>query len=59
VKVPDLGGLDGEVGLIRGPIVIQVTTARADDFEYGTLRYRSLAPRGWRAHASDVFFAEY
>jgi hypothetical protein len=59
VKVPDLGALDGDVGLIRGPIVIQVTAARADDFEYGALRYRSLAPRGWRAYASDVFFAEY
>jgi hypothetical protein len=58
VRVPDLGDLEG--GLVRGPIVIQVTSARgSDEFSYGTLRYRDFSPRAWRAYASDVFNAEY
>jgi hypothetical protein len=58
VRVPDLGDVEG--GLVRGPIVIQVTSARgSDEFSYGTLRYRDFSPRAWRAYASDVFNAEY
>ncbi|HVR19477.1 MAG TPA: IPT/TIG domain-containing protein, partial [Polyangiaceae bacterium] len=59
VRVPDLRVIDRELALGRGPIVIQVTAARADDFEYGTVRYRQLAERGWRAFAQDAFFANY
>lgn len=59
VRVPDIGALEGDAGLIRGPIVIQVTSARTDEFDYGALRYRDFSPRAWRAYATDVFHAEY
>ena len=59
VRVPDLRAIDDDLALARGPIVIQVTEARIDDFNYGALRYRQLAARGWRAHAQDAFFASY
>jgi hypothetical protein len=59
VRVPDLRRIDPEIAIARGPIAIQVTAARADDFVYGALRYRQLAERGWRAFAQDAFFANY
>ncbi len=59
VRVPDLRAIGDDLSLTRGPIVIQVTEARVDDFNYGALRYRQLAARGWRAHAQDAFFASY
>ena len=59
VRVPDLRVIDEELALVRGPIVVQVTAARIDNFEYGAIRYRQLAPRGWRAHAQDAFFANF
>jgi hypothetical protein len=59
VRVPDLRVIDPELALVRGPIVVQVTEARIDNFEYGAIRYRQLAPRGWRAHAQDAFFANF
>jgi hypothetical protein len=59
IRVPDLGALAGDVGLVRGPITIQVNAATVDSFSYGALRNRQLEPRGWRAYAQDVFFANY
>jgi hypothetical protein len=59
VRVPDLSAIDDELALTRGPIVVKVTAARVDNFSYGTLRYRQLAQRGWRAYAQDQYFAEY
>ena len=59
MRVPDLRVIDPELAPGRGPIVIQVTAARVDDFDYGTVRYRQLAERGWRAFAQDAFFANY
>lgn len=59
VRVPDLRAIDRELAPGRGPIVIQVTAARVDNFEYGAVRYRQLAERGWRAFAQDAFFANY
>ncbi|HEX6767640.1 MAG TPA: hypothetical protein VF103_19205, partial [Polyangiaceae bacterium] len=59
VRVPDLRAIDEALALVRGPIVVQVTAARSDNFSYGTLRYRQLAPRGWRAYAQDQYFAVY
>jgi hypothetical protein len=59
VRVPDLRAIDPELALVPGPIVIEVTEARVDNFDYGTVRYRQLAPRGWRAYAQDAFFADY
>jgi hypothetical protein len=59
VRVPDLRAIDPELALVPGPIVIEVTEARVDNFDYGAVRYRQLAPRGWRAYAQDAFFADY
>jgi hypothetical protein len=59
VRVPDLRVIDPDLGLVPGPIVIEVTEARVDNFDYGTVRYRQLAQRGWRAYAQDAFFADF
>jgi hypothetical protein len=59
VRVPDLRVIDRELAPGRGPIAIQITAARVDNFDYGTVRYRQLAERGWRAFAQDAFFANY
>lgn len=59
VRVPDLRVIDPELALVPGPIVIEVTEARVDNFDYGTVRYRQLAQRGWRAFAQDAFFANF
>jgi hypothetical protein len=59
VRVPDLRVIDPDLGLVPGPIVIEVTAARVDQFDYGAVRYRQLAERGWRAHAQDAFFANF
>jgi hypothetical protein len=59
VRVPDLRVIDPDLALVPGPIVVEVTEARVDDFDYGTVRYRQLAQRGWRAYAQDAFFAAY
>jgi len=59
IRVPDLSAIEGELGLVRGPITIQISAAMVDSFSYGALRNRALEPRGWRAFAQDVFFASY
>jgi hypothetical protein len=59
VRVPDLRAVPGDVGLVSGPITVQLSTATVDDFSYGSLRNRQLEPRGWRAYAQDTFFASY
>jgi hypothetical protein len=59
IRVPDLRSIDPELAIVPGPIVIQLTAARVDDFQYGVLRYRQLAERGWRSFAQDAFFANY
>jgi hypothetical protein len=59
IHLPDLGALDGEIGLTRGPITIQASVASVDSFSYGSLRNRQLEPRGWRAFAQDALFASY
>jgi hypothetical protein len=59
VRVPDLRSIDAELALARGPLVIQVSAARVDDFDYGAVRYRQLTERGWRSFAQDAFFANY
>jgi hypothetical protein len=59
IEVPDLAAIDAELALVGGPIAIDVTVATLDDFSYGSLTTRQLNPRGWRAHAEDVFFASY
>jgi len=59
ITLPDLAALSGELGLLKGPIDIQVTAAKIPDFDYGSLRYRHLGQRGWEAHATDLFRAIY
>jgi hypothetical protein len=59
LRVPDLRAVPGDVGLMPGPITLQVSLASIDDFSYGLLRNRQLEPRGWRAYAQDSFFATY
>jgi hypothetical protein len=59
IRVPDLRALGGDMGLVAGPITVQVSMAGIDDFSYGALRNRQLEPRGWRAYAQDTFFASY
>jgi hypothetical protein len=59
IKVPDLRGFDGDIGLDTGALAILVTSARIDDFSYGSLLYRDLGPRGWRAHAADLYYASF
>jgi hypothetical protein len=59
VRVPDLRAVPGDVGLMPGPITVQVSVAGVDNFSYGALRNRQLEPRGWRSYAQDTFFASY
>jgi hypothetical protein len=59
LEVPDLGSLSGDLGIVSGPITVQVTIATVDDFSYGSLENRQLGPRGWRSYARDVSFASY
>jgi hypothetical protein len=59
IKVPDLRAFEGDMGLSPGPLGVLVTSARVDDFSYGSLLYRDLGPRGWRAHASDLYYASF
>ena len=58
IRLPDLREVEGEVGLVPGPLSVQVSAARIDDFSYFSLRYRDLESRGWRAHATDIFHAD-
>ena len=59
VRVPDLAAVDAELGLVSGPIAIQVSLAEITDFSYDTLTTQDLATRGWRAFSRDVSYASY
>jgi hypothetical protein len=59
IQVPDLRAFEGDMGLAPGVLAILVTSARVDDFSYASLLYRDLAPRGWRAHARDLYYASF
>jgi len=59
IKVPDLRAFEGDLGLDEGALAILVTSARLDDFDYGSLLYRDLGPQGWRAHATDLYYASF
>lgn len=54
IQLPDLGGFE-DAHLPPGPLSISVYGARYDDFEYGTLSYRQLRPRGMNAYSLDIF----
>ena len=57
ITLPDVAALGDDYGVYAGPVTLQVTAALIRDFDYGQLRYRQLAPRGWDAYATDVYFA--
>ncbi|HKY37511.1 MAG TPA: IPT/TIG domain-containing protein [Polyangiaceae bacterium] len=59
LELPDLGALDPAAALPIGSVVIQVSLARIDAFDYGSLRYRQLTDRGWNAHATDYFLTQH
>lgn len=59
MTLPDLRLLGDDLGLIQGPITVQLSAAHIRDFVYGALRYRDLSERGWNAYARDIFFANY
>jgi hypothetical protein len=51
--LPDLKALDEQAGLPVGTLDLTVSLAHIPEFDYGSLRYRELAPRGWFAYAQD------
>jgi hypothetical protein len=59
IRVPDLREVSREIALAPGALTIRVTAAQIIDFDYGSLRYRQLQPRGFNAFARDLFQANY
>jgi hypothetical protein len=59
LTLPDLRALDPEAALPVGSMAILATFARIEGFDYGSLRLRQLAPRGWNAYASDLFYTQH
>jgi len=56
IQLPDLSGFE-QAHLPPGPVVIGVSGARLDDFDYGTIGYRNLRSAGQDAYAVDAFDA--
>jgi hypothetical protein len=56
--LPNLRELEPGAALPGGSMRIFATYAHIDDFDYGALRYRQLAPRGWNAYAVDTFLTQ-
>lgn len=56
LQLPDLTGFE-DAFLPPGPVVIRVSGARIEDFDYGTIGYRNLRPAGQAAYANDTFDA--
>jgi hypothetical protein len=40
-------------------MVIEASLAHIEGFDYGSLRYRQLASRGWNAYASEYFLTQH
>ena len=59
LQLPDLSALDPGAALPVGSIVIEASLAHIEGFDYGSLRYRQLAARGWNAYASDYFLSQH
>ena len=58
VTLPDVRNAYPSVGsIMAGPVAIGVTSATVAAFDYGNLRYRQLASRGWTRWATDVVTA--
>lgn len=58
VVLPDLRTFQG-AGLIPGPIVVTVSAATVDSFNYNSLRYRDLYRSSWLTYAQDAFYAQF
>lgn len=59
LKLPNLAKLAPDAALPVGSLNIQATLAHIEDFNYGMLRYRQLAKRGWNAYATDTFLSQH
>lgn len=59
LMLPNLRALDPAAALPVGSMMIHATLAHIDGFDYGSLRYRQLAERGWNAHATDSFLTQH
>jgi hypothetical protein len=59
LALPDLAKLNPDAALPGGSMSLQTTLAHIEDFDYGSLRYRQLAERGWNAYATDSIFTEH
>ncbi|HEY8943882.1 MAG TPA: hypothetical protein VIM73_06465, partial [Polyangiaceae bacterium] len=59
LQLPELSAIDPDLAWPRGGQTMTVNLAQVADFDYGSLRYRSLDQRGWMAYATDAFFATY
>lgn len=59
LKLPNLAQLAPDAALPIGSMTIEATLARIRDFDYGSLRYRQLAERGWNAYATDTFLTQH
>jgi hypothetical protein len=56
LRLPDLSAFPA-VGQPSGPLVIGVFGAHGDGFDYGTIGYGNLRPRGMTAYSLDYFNA--
>jgi hypothetical protein len=59
ISLPNLKAISRDGALAAGALSIRVTAASIEDFDYGSLRYRQLSPRGFDAFALDAFAASY
>jgi hypothetical protein len=64
LKLPSLAKLAPDAALPVGSITVVTTLAHIAavdglDFDYGKLRYRQLAERGWNAYATDTILTQH
>ncbi len=59
VTLPDLGSVFPQGTLMSGPVTVNLFGAHIVGFDYGSLRYRQLDPRGFDAYSLDIFPARY
>ena len=58
-NLPNLNKLSAGSALPGGSIKIEANLARIQDFDYGSVRYRQLDPRGWNAYSTDIFLSQH
>lgn len=59
VRLPDLRAVGAKLSPPSGPVTLEISRARIDAFDYGSLRYVHLGPRGWDAYAQDTYQASW